>query len=178
MARSEERVARQSPNNCLRAQHAHFHSSKALSYFFSSLLVLYLFLLLSLDIHCRHTCRIVFGRNGIEEWSLCFSGLFSSLFNNCRERGLLDVFLVLLSLQDLVDVYPDSRSALTIQWEMYNIKLWPHGGSSVALLGNSSKASSRAKNSLSKKHVMSWTWNTNTCPLVLTSTPRLFESHH
>jgi len=93
------------------------------------------------------------------ESTLCSEvvSLFSSLFNNCQERGLLDGFLVLLSLQDLVDVYPDSRSALNIQREMYNIKLWSHGGSSVSLFGNSSKASSRAKNSLSKKRVMSWT---------------------
>jgi len=45
----------------------------------------------------------------------------------------LDGFLVLQAIQDLVDGYRDSRSALTMQREMDNIKSWPHGGSSVAL---------------------------------------------
>jgi len=46
---------------------------------------------------------------------------------------VLDGFPVLLALQDLVDAYRDSRSALTMQREKDNIKSWPHSGSSVAL---------------------------------------------
>jgi len=61
------------------------------------------------------------------------ASLFSSLSNTYQERGLLDGFPVLLALQDLVDAYHDSRSALTMQLEKDNIKSWPHGGSSVAL---------------------------------------------
>jgi len=61
------------------------------------------------------------------------ASLFSSLFDTRWQRGLLDGFLVLLLLQDLVDTYRDSRSALTMQREKDNIKSWPHGGSSVAL---------------------------------------------
>jgi len=69
------------------------------------------------------------------ESTLCCEvvSLFSSLFNTHWERELLDGFPVLLSLQDLVDAYRDSRSALTMQREMDNIKLWPQSGSSVAL---------------------------------------------
>ena len=59
--------------------------------------------------------------------------LFSSSFDIRWKRGLLDGFLVLLALQDLVDAYRDSRSALTMQREKDNITSWPHGGSSVVL---------------------------------------------
>ena len=69
------------------------------------------------------------------ESTLCseVASLFSSLFNTCQERGLLDGFPVLLALQDLVDAYRDSISALTMQREKDNITSWPHGGSSVVL---------------------------------------------
>jgi len=65
-------------------------------------------------------------------WSEVAS-LFSSLFNARWNRGLLDGFLVLLALQDLVDVYCDLRSALTMEGEKDNFKLCPHSGYSVAL---------------------------------------------
>jgi len=69
------------------------------------------------------------------ESTLCseMASLFSSWFNIRRKRGLLDGFPVLLALQDLVDAYRDSRSALTMEQERDNITSWPHGGSSVAL---------------------------------------------
>jgi len=58
------------------------------------------------------------------ESTLCceMASLLSSLFDTRWERGLLDGFPVLLSLQDLVDAYRNSRSALTMQREMDNIK--------------------------------------------------------
>jgi len=61
------------------------------------------------------------------ESTLCseVASLFSSLFNGRRKRGLLDGFLVLLALQDLVDAYRDSRSAATMEQDKNNIKLWP-----------------------------------------------------
>jgi len=61
------------------------------------------------------------------------ASLLSSLFDTRQKRRLLDGFLVPLALQDLVDTYHDSRSAVTMQREKDNIKLWPDGGSSVAL---------------------------------------------
>ena len=69
------------------------------------------------------------------ESTLCseVASLFSSLFNTHWKRGLLDGFPVLLALQDLVDAYSNSRSALTMQQEKDNITSWPHSGSRVAL---------------------------------------------
>jgi len=61
------------------------------------------------------------------------ASLFSSLFNICWKRGLLDGFPVLLALQDLVDAYRDSRSVITMERERDNITSWPHRGSSVVL---------------------------------------------
>jgi len=55
------------------------------------------------------------------------------LIANQMKRGLLDGFPVLLALQDLVDAYSNSRSALTMQQEKDNITSWPHSGSRVAL---------------------------------------------
>jgi hypothetical protein len=62
------------------------------------------------------------------ESTLCSEvvSLFSTLFEARQARGLLDGFPVLQVIQDLVDTYCDSRSALTIQREMDNIKSWPH----------------------------------------------------
>jgi len=106
------------------------------------------------------------------------ASLFSSLFDTRRKRGLLDGFQVLLALQDLVDAYHDSISALTTQQEKDNITSWPHGGSSVAWLGNSSSTSLRANDSSSKNRVISWTRHINTWPLVPKSTPSSSESWH
>jgi len=70
-------------------------------------------------------------KSNINQWKV--ASLCSSLFNTRRERGVLNGFPVLLLFQDLVDAYRNSRSAITMQREMDNIKSWPHGGSSVAL---------------------------------------------
>jgi len=62
------------------------------------------------------------------ESTLCSEvvSLFSTLFEARQARGLLDGFPVLQVIQDLVDTYCDSRSVLTMQREMDNIKSWPH----------------------------------------------------
>jgi len=88
-----------------------------------------------LPIRCLGWCPTNSSRQVFIESTLCaeVASLFSTLFEACRARGLLDGFPVLQALQDLVDAYCDSRSALTIQWEMDNIKSWPHSGSSVSL---------------------------------------------
>jgi len=69
------------------------------------------------------------------ESTLCaeVASVFSTLFEARWARGLLDGFPVLQALQDLVDAYRNSRSALTMRREMDNIKLLPHSSSSVAL---------------------------------------------
>jgi len=58
---------------------------------------------------------------------------FSMLIEAQRAQGLLDVFAVLLVLQDLVDAYHNTRSALPMRNEMDSVKSRPHNGSSVPL---------------------------------------------
>ena len=106
------------------------------------------------------------------------TSLFSSLFDMRRKRALLDGFPVLLALQDLVDAYRDSRSALTMERERANITSCPHGVLAWRWFGTFSSTFSRANASSRKKRVLNRTLHINTWPLVLKSTPSSSESRH